>query len=199
MDTVKQPDITRGKILEAAFGEIHRHGFQAASVANILSSTGLTKGALYHHFPTKQALGLAVVDEVIYRRLEERYFIPLQNSDQPLETLLGFINAMPERAGEWVALGCPLNNLIQEMSPLDAEFRAHLCAVSGAWRGAMEHALRRAQEQGALRADVDCAEAALFIFSAMEGCIGTAKNWQSPESLSGCSRQLQVYVRSLCG
>jgi TetR/AcrR family transcriptional regulator, transcriptional repressor for nem operon len=193
----KQPDITRDKVLEAAFGEIHRSGFQAASIANILSSTGLTKGALYHHFPTKQALGLAVVDEVIYRMLEERYFIPLRDSEHPLDTLLGFLDVMPERADTLVPLGCPLNNLMQEMSPIDADFRSHLCGVMNAWREAVETALRRAQENGEVRVDVTVHDAALFIFSAWEGCIGTAKSLQSPEALLICSRQLQAYIRSL--
>ena len=35
---------TRDKILSAAYGEIHRSGFQAASIANILADTKLTKG-----------------------------------------------------------------------------------------------------------------------------------------------------------
>ena len=193
----KQPDITRDKVLEAAFCEIHRSGFQAASIANILASTGLTKGALYHHFPTKQALGLAVVDEVIHRRLDVRFFTPLRQSEQPLETLLGILENIADRAQELVTLGCPLNNLMQEMSPLDPAFKKRLGDVLHAWRESVEIALQRAQGQGDLRPDVDCADAALFIVSAWEGCIGIAKNLQSPEALSVCSRQLQAYIRSL--
>lgn len=193
----KQPDITRDKVLEAAFCEIHRSGFQAASIANILASTGLTKGALYHHFPTKQALGLAVVDEVIYRRLDDLVFTPLRQSERPLDTLLDILEKIAERAQNLVTLGCPLNNLMQEMSPLDHAFKERLGAVLNAWREAVESASRRAQEQGDLRADVDCAAAALFIVSAWEGCIGIAKNLQSAAALSVCSRQLQAYIRSL--
>ncbi len=44
---------TRQVILEAAYEEIHARGFQGASLSKILSSTSLTKGALYHYFPTK--------------------------------------------------------------------------------------------------------------------------------------------------
>ncbi|WP_240754797.1 TetR/AcrR family transcriptional regulator [Parasulfuritortus cantonensis] len=44
MDSTRQPDLTRQRILEAGFQEIHRHGYQAASVASILADTGLTKG-----------------------------------------------------------------------------------------------------------------------------------------------------------
>ena len=46
--SIKAPDTTRQKLLQAAFTEIYRHGFQAASLTQILSDTALTKGALYH-------------------------------------------------------------------------------------------------------------------------------------------------------
>ena len=59
----RNPDVTREKLLQAAFQEIYRSGFQAASLDNIIASAGVTKGALYHHFPSKKALGYAVVDE----------------------------------------------------------------------------------------------------------------------------------------
>jgi AcrR family transcriptional regulator len=52
-------------VLFAAYEEIHRQGFKAASLANIRNATGLTQGALYHHFANKQQLGCAVLDEVI--------------------------------------------------------------------------------------------------------------------------------------
>lgn len=197
MDTPKQPDQTRARILDAAFAEIHRHGFQAASIATILASTGLTKGALYHHFPTKQALGLAVVDEKIRARLETKLIRPLRESAHPLLTLLELLQALSSRAAEIVPLGCPLNNLMQEMSPLDPEFKIHLNAVLDAWQSTLASALQCAQAQGEVRADVDCKAAALFIISAWEGCIGVAKNLQSPETLATCSLQLQNYVRSL--
>ena len=82
--TAKQPakqlDSARDKILAAAFNEIHRYGFQAASLSSILANTGLTKGALYHHFTAKQDLGLAVVDEVIERIWAQTIFTPLRES-----------------------------------------------------------------------------------------------------------------------
>ena len=56
---------TRQIILQAAFDEIYAHGFQAASLTKILSTTGVTKGALYYYFPNKLTLGYAVVDEIL--------------------------------------------------------------------------------------------------------------------------------------
>lgn len=195
--TTRQTDLTREKLLDAAFCEIHRHGFQAASVANILRDTGLTKGALYHHFPTKQALGLAVVDEVVRQRLERWAFAPLRESRQPTATLIEIIGQKSAADTESVSLGCPLNNLMQEMSPLDEDFKMRLNAILGTWSDVVEDALRRDQQAGIVRAGIDCRAAALFIVSAWEGCVGTAKSLQSPAGFKLCMAQLQDYVRSL--
>jgi TetR/AcrR family transcriptional repressor of nem operon len=195
----RDTDLTRSRLLAAAFHEIHRQGFQAASIANILQDTGLTKGALYHHFPTKQDLGLAVVEEVIRAGLEARIFRPLRESVSPMHTLLEVIGASlgRQRQADYIKLGCPLNNLMQEMSPLDDAFKTRLNDILGCWGLAVEDALRRSQQAGDLRADVDCRAAALFIVSAWEGCVGIAKSLQSIDSFTLCMAQLQGYVRSL--
>lgn len=197
MDT-KQSDLTREKILHAAFGEIHRNGFQAASIANILADTGLTKGALYHYFPAKHALGLAVVDEVIRAGLEEMVFSPLREAEYPVAELLNIMQRKAECADEnTVRLGCPLNNLMQEMSPLDDVFQARMTLILKAWKTAILNALVIGQRQNQIRPDVDCEAAALFIVSAWEGCWGVAKNMQSVLAFRSCMTQLQDYVLSL--
>ncbi|MDH4134026.1 MAG: TetR/AcrR family transcriptional regulator [Gammaproteobacteria bacterium] len=194
----KQPDVTRETILDAAFQEIYRHGFQAASLNNILARTGLTKGALYHHFPTKDALGFAVIDEVVRDGLDAMVFAPLRESDTPFATLLEIIRSKAERVdAENVMLGCPLNNLMQEMSPLDAAFKKRLNAVLKSWQEVVTDALLRGQKQGTVRRNVDCRAAALFIVSAWEGCVGVAKNIQSVKDFKMCMEQLEGYVHGL--
>jgi len=196
----KQPDVTREKILDAAFQEIYRHGFQAASLNNILANTGLTKGALYHHFPTKDDLGHAVIDEVVREGLDAMVFAPLRESEEPFEALLDVIRTKAARTdADNVKLGCALNNLMQEMSPLDARFKKRLNGVLTTWQDAVEEALRRAQKQGRVRRDVDPRAAALFIVSAWEGCVGVAKNLQSVKDFRLCMSQLEGYVRGLAG
>jgi len=182
----------------SAFCQIHRKGFQAAGIAEILAETGLTKGALYHHFQTKQQLGLAVVAEVIKPRLEGLVFKPLWDSEQPVETLLEIIANIDKKIGpDYIMLGCPLNNLMQEMSPLDETFKEQLTAVLKLWQETIENALKRGQTQGVIRREVDCNAAALFIVSAWEGCIGIAKNLQSVTTFQLCMKQLHGYVQSL--
>ncbi|HXU94327.1 MAG TPA: TetR family transcriptional regulator C-terminal domain-containing protein [Gallionella sp.] len=194
----RQTDLTRDKLLRAAFDEIHLHGFQAASIANILRDTGLTKGALYHHFPTKQTLGLAVIDEVVEAQLDAWIFSPLRESGQPVQTLLKLIDESGRKTElETIVLGCPLNNLMQEMSPLDEEFKTRLNRILSVWQAEVEGALKRDKKAGVVRSDVDCRAAALFIVSAWEGCVGIAKSQQSLKNFGLCMKQLHHYVQSL--
>lgn len=196
--SVKQPDQTRDAILEAAFEEIYRHGFQAASLSNILAKTRLTKGALYHHFPAKQDLGLAVVDEVIHTNLEAWMVKPLGESTEPLTTLREILRVRAKNStAEKVMLGCPLNNLMQEMSPLDDAFKTHLRTVLKAWQDAILDALQRAQKLGQVRKDVDCHATALFVVSAYEGCASVSKNLQSVKEFRQCLAQLDSYLEGL--
>lgn len=196
--SAKQPDITRDRILDAAFQEIHKHGFQAASLNNILAKTGLTKGALYHHFPDKDRLGHAVIEEVIRESLETLMFEPLRVTEDPIGTLRAVIQYKAEKTtSEKVMLGCPLNNLMQEMSPLDADFKRRLTEILKTWQDVVTDALKRGQKAGQVRPNVDCRAAALFIVSAFEGCIGVAKNLQSVSEFRLCMAQLVDYVENL--
>ena len=56
--TTYRPAETRRRILEAAFAEMWRVGFRAASLEAILLEAGVTKGALYHHFRSKDAAAI---------------------------------------------------------------------------------------------------------------------------------------------
>lgn len=196
--TPRNPDQTRQRILEAAFMEIYRNGFQGMRLDEVLAATSLTKGALYHHFPNKQALGYAVVDEVILPTVQAMWIQPLRGADDPLQAVIDVIEQMPDnKPPEMIQYGCPLNNLAQEMSPLDEGFRQRIDHVFGEWHGATRMALEKAQQQGQIREDCDCEEIATFVMAALEGCIGLAKSAQSKDRLKVCNRGLIQFVLSL--
>ncbi|WJW76763.1 TetR/AcrR family transcriptional regulator [Thiohalobacter sp. IOR34] len=194
----RDPDRTRKAILEAAFGEIYRHGFQGTRLDDIVAATGLTKGALYHHFPNKRALGYAVVEEVIAEQIHRIWLEPLLTAENPLQRLIYNVEHLEELGGEQlVTYGCPLNNLAQEMSPLDEGFRTRLDEVYSAWESGIEAALALARERGQLRSEVDTGQLATFIIAALSGCIGLSKSAQSLELLRDCSGGLLQYLRFL--
>ena len=196
--SIKTPDTTRQKLLQAAFTEIYRHGFQAASLTQILSDTALTKGALYHYFPDKKALGLAVVEEIIRPLIAEMMFDPIAETKQPLLTMQQLLIAKAAEDDPLiVALGCPLNNLMQEMSPVDETFRLHLNNIFQDWVAVVDKALTRGKASGEVRDDVDATETAFFIVSALEGCVGMSKNTQSVAAFQGCLAQLGRFLDTL--
>lgn len=173
----RSPRDTRRKILEAAFEEFYLRGFQAGSLESILTAAGVTKGALYHHFRDKTALGYAVLEEVVREPLLEAYLAPLAASDgDPLAALQGALRRRPDDFVETgIGLGCPLNNLAQEMSPLDEGFRTRVASTLETWTDGFAHAIRSAQERGFVRPEVDPRRIAGFVVASIEGAFGAAK------------------------
>src|SRR5260370_30297117 len=123
----RDPERTRDRLLQAAFREIHRSGFQSAGIDTILAATNVTKGALYYHFESKEALGHAIIEEIIGEFTRDRWVLPLQRSKDknPVDALIGIVQAIPARPRD-ARSGCPLGNLAQEMSQLDEQFRKRL-------------------------------------------------------------------------
>src|ERR1700677_956028 len=122
---LRDPERTRERLLQAASREIYRSGFQSASLDTILARGGVPKGALYYHLKNKEALGYAVVEEVISPDVRGTWVRPLQSVKDPIDALIGIVQGISVRPGD-VCGGCQLNNLAQEMSPLDAGFRKRL-------------------------------------------------------------------------
>src|SRR5271169_154245 len=158
---------TRERLLQAASREIYRSGFQSAGLDTILAVAGVTKGALYYHFD-KEALGYAVVDEVIAPDVRGKWVRPLQSGKDPINALIGAVHGIAVRPAD-VRGGCQLNNLAQEMSPLEAGFRKRLAIIFGAWREAVASTLREGQTHGSVRRDVEPADAAGLLIAMVEG------------------------------
>ena len=146
---LRDPECTREGLLRAGFREVHRLGFRSAGLDTILV-TVVTKGALYHHFGSKKALGYAIVEEVIASSLRDKWLLPFRSGVDPIDTLIGIVQATSLQPGV-VRAGCPLNNLAQEMSPVDERFRKCLAKVFHDWREGTVAALLRGQSEGTVR------------------------------------------------
>lgn len=196
----RNPDATRRRLLDAGFREVYRNGFRTSSLDTILREAGVTKGALYHHFPNKMALGYAIVEEILKGHLTEKWIDPLESSPDPLATLKRILSDFPENSPESAKhCGCPINNLVQEMSLADEGFRERLNSVLESWQDAIARALARGQESGRISRDVSPRKSAAFIVAAVEGCMGMMKNAQDMGLFETCSEGLMVYLDTLQG
>jgi len=182
--------------LRAAFQEMHRSGFRSADLDVILATAGVTKGALYYHFDNKEALGYAVVDEVVASLTREKWVRPLQNAKNPIDTLIRIVQSTSLKP-EYLQFGCPLNNLSQEMSPLDAGFRKRTAKVFTDWHDAIAAALRGGQKRGVVRSDVNANDTATFLIAAYEGYVSLAKNSQEAGMLQSGKRRMSRHLESL--
>jgi TetR/AcrR family transcriptional repressor of nem operon len=183
-------------LLRAAFQEIHRSGFRNADLDTILARAGVTKGALYYHFDNKEALGYAVVDEVIAINLHRKWVQPLRNAKDPIDVLVRIIQSESLKS-EDVQRGCPLLNLSQEMSGLDEGFRSRTAQVYKDWHVAMAEALREGQKRRLVRSDINANETAMFVIAAWEGYVVLGKNSQDPRTMKTGQRRVSGHLESL--
>lgn len=194
----RDPERTREHLLQAAFQQVFRYGFQSAGIDTILAATNVTKGALYYHFDSKEALGHAIVDEIVAKLVRERWLLPLERSKDkdPIDALIGIVQALPARPRD-VRAGCPLVNLAQEMSPLDEQFRKRLEKLFLAWQEGIAMALRRGQYQRTVRRDLVPEETAGFLIALVEGYEVLAKNAQDVNVWEAGIRNIVGWLKSL--
>lgn len=194
---VANAEKTRRRILDTAFTEFYHNGFQGGSINRIVADAAITKGALFHHFKGKNDLGYQIIDEMIRPEVEKRWIGPLAESIDPINDIKALLDEhRPADNGE-LCQGCPLNNLAQEMSPLDEGFRERISSIYDDWRKAFAQALTRGKKAGKIREDVQPEQSAAFIVAAMTGIIGNAKTAQSIQLLQTAGAGLCQYLDTL--
>jgi AcrR family transcriptional regulator len=189
---------TRERILQSMFFDIRKNGFQGLRADKVIADLGITKGALYHYFANKQSIGTAVLDEIIrpnylsfYRQLD-------QVEGDPIPLLVGHLRYLAEKAtDEDITLGCPLNNLIQEMSPIDEDFRLRMKAIVEAIQQSVAAAIQRGKSAGYIREDVDGVAIGRFYFSTIEGTYTMAKVSKSKEAFTMNMELLSHFLKTL--
>src|SRR3984957_1859083 len=194
--TSRNSERTRGLLLQAAFKEIYRSGYRSADLDAILAAAGVTKGALYYHFDDKEALGYAVLDEVMLSDLHKKWVLPLKNAKNPIDVLVRIVHSESLKR-EDIQRGCPLLNLSQEMSGLDEGFRRRTAQVYKDWHVAMAEALRQGQKRRVVRSDINANETAMFLIAAWEGYVVLGKNSQDPRTVRSGQRRVSGQLESL--
>lgn len=167
---------TRKLIIESAFVLIYQNGFQGVGVREIAQKANLTIGAFFYHFPTKNHVGYAIIDEFLSKGILDRWILPLQNYDDPVEgIILTFKKTFEEWPDEFVSRGCPLNNLGQEMSAIDPEFQKKAKDLLSQWIQNTKTHLDIAKKKKILRAKTDTMKLAEFIVTFQEATFAMGK------------------------
>ena len=149
-------------------------GFNSTSIADILSRTQLNAGSLYHVFPGKQDVLVAVLEA--YRDgIEENLLAPAwEGVDDPVERIFALLARY-----RWMILetdctyGCPIGSLALELHEADPVVRELLAVNFANWAGAIERCLEAAGDR--LPADLDRRALAEFVLTTMEGGVMQAR------------------------
>lgn len=106
---------TRDNLMEAAFGLVRQQGLSATSVDEICAAAGVSKGAFFHHFRSKEELAAAAAHH--WSDVTEGFFetAPYHAAADPLGRLLGYIDFRREMmSGEIAEFTCFVGTMAQE-------------------------------------------------------------------------------------
>jgi TetR/AcrR family transcriptional regulator, transcriptional repressor for nem operon len=159
---------THARILDAACVLFHRQGVTATGLDQVAAASGTGKGQLYHYFPDKRALVLAVIDRQIATILDVQQ--PLLAEVGTHRQLRAWADALVEsyRVND-DPVRCPLGALASELAERDPDARIALERGFDLWLVALETALRRLRSNGELSRDVKPKAIAGALLAAYQG------------------------------
>jgi len=183
---------TRDRLLDVAMRLFWLKGYGATSIADILHEAGANAGSLYHFFPTKQDLLLAVLER--YRQgigpmlLEPAW----EGVDDPIERVFALLGRYRRSLEETeCSYGCPIGSLALELHEPDPAVRELLSVNFEGWVAAVQRCLEDAGDR--IPADVDRRELAVFVLTTMEGGVMQARTHRALETFDASVNRLRDY------
>jgi AcrR family transcriptional regulator len=168
---------TRWRILEAAMHLFWEKGYGSTSIADILARAGVNSGSLYHFFPGKQDLLVAVLDTYIGGIRQMLLEPAWRGVDDPIEKIWKLMDGYREALVQTeCSYGCPIGSLALELHEPDPAVRERLAKNFSNWTDAIEECLVAAGER--VPPDVDKRALAEFVLTTMEGGVMLARSYR---------------------
>jgi len=190
------PVETRDRLVESARGLFLIQGYNATGVAQILKTAQVHSGSLYHYFPTKEDLLVAVLEwyrDNIYEGLLKPVY---ERIDDPIERIFGVLDGYRQLVTMLeFQYGCPIGNLALELSNSHPHARNLIRENFENWVKAVEDNLDAAQDR--LPEDTDRHALALFTLTVMEGAVMLAKSYRTIEPFDTAVAQLRDHYDRL--
>lgn len=174
----------------------HEKGYNATSIQDILRDANVHAGSLYHAFPTKQELLLAVLERYrdgLYPMLLDPAWKNVADPIQRIFALLGRYRAALVDTDCFY--GCPIGSLALELHEPDPPVRALLASNFDGWTKAIEQCLADAGPR--IPKGVNRAELASFVLTVMEGGVMQARTHRTIDTFDAAVRRLRDYFTRL--
>lgn len=190
--------------MDAAEELILDRGFAGTSIDAILERTELTKGAFFHHFPSKIELARALVRR--YARLdagklEENFDRAERLARDPLQQVLIFVGLFEEEMELLTEPypGCLFASYCYEAGRFDDDIHGVIREALAKWRRRLGEKLRRVMEERDPRMEADPEVLADMLTVIFEGAFIVSKTMAEPEAVALQLRQYRNYLELLFG
>lgn len=192
------PVSARIKLLDAAHAVVRRKGYAATSVDEICAAAGVTKGAFFHHFPSKEALGVAAAEQWTNRAAPMFEFPPYAQLADPLDRYLGHIDfrlAMLE--GPVAEFTCFVGTMLQESFATSDPIRVACDASISAYCERLAIDIQQALDKYETTHAVTALGLAHHTQAVLQGAFIMAKAKNDPEIARDSVTHLKCYVEML--
>jgi TetR/AcrR family transcriptional repressor of nem operon len=187
---------SRERLLTAADKLFLLHGYDH-SLDEILTTARVTKSNFYYHFQSKEALGLAIIDQWNQRLLGE-WLEPLRDAHLlPLDRL----KAMTTHVADQMEMsgcqeGCPFGRLAMELGPDSGIFRRCVGQFFEQVIDRIWNVIVEGQQKGQIRAEADARGLAQLFIAQLEGAILLAKTNRHSRPIRACFDAFAELLRS---
>jgi TetR/AcrR family transcriptional regulator, transcriptional repressor for nem operon len=188
----------RTRLLDAAMHVIRAQGYSATTVDDICRAAGLTKGAFFHHFKSKE--DLAVTAAAHFSEMAERLFgaAPYRQLADPLDRLLGYIDFRSAIiAGPIPEFTCLLGTMVQEAYDTHPAIRRACETYIGVHAAGIAEDIALAKALYAPKARWSAESLALYTQAVLQGAFVLAKAKGGPEVARECVAHLRRYIAFL--
>jgi TetR/AcrR family transcriptional regulator, transcriptional repressor for nem operon len=192
-----QPD-ARARLLDAAMQVIRAQGYSATTVDDICRAAGVTKGAFFHHFKSKEDLAVAVARH--FSEMAERLFgrASYHEIADPLDRLLGYIDFRSAIiAGPIPEFTCLLGTMVQEAYDTHPAIRRACETYIGAHAAGVAKDIEAAKALYASEAAWSAESLALYTQAVLQGAFVLAKAKHGPDVARDCVAHLRRYLEFL--
>lgn len=188
----------REKLLQASFVLIREKGYSATSVDELCALAGVTKGAFFHHFPSKDALAVAAANR--WSELSRDLFegAPYHKHGDPLERLLGYLDFRKTMlTGDVAEFSCLAGTMVQEVYRTHAEIRAACESSLSGQAASLEEDISEAMRLYRVDANWSALSLALYTQAVLQGAFILAKAKGEPDVAVSSIDHLRRYFELL--
>jgi len=163
---------TREHLLDVGLGLMHRDGYNATGLTDILKAADVPKGSFYHHFGSKEDFAAAALERYGMREREHAADVLGDAASSPMKRLRRYFGDLVNTYGQKGAIpGCMMGRFSLEIAATSPQLRRRISGSFSHWQQTIANVVREAVERKELAADTDPESLAGFVLNSWEGAL----------------------------